>query len=85
MEFVGMALMGLGGLGSLVFGIIILVKAFKTSLIWGLGSLIVPFVILIFVFTHWAETKKPFLYSLACWVVMMVGGGLAGFSGAAAM
>ena len=85
MEFVGMALMALGGLGSLVFGIIILIKAFQKSLIWGLGSLFIPFVILVFVFMNWADTKKPFLYSVGCWVVMMVGVALAGMGGAAAM
>ena len=67
------------------FGIIILIKAFKKSLIWGLGSLLIPFVILVFVFMNWADTKKPFLYSVGCWVVMMIGGALAGMSGAAAM
>ena len=73
-----MALMAVGAIGSLVFGIMILIKAFQTSILWGLGSLFIPFVILIFVVMHWDLTKKPFLYSLGCWVVMLIGGVLGG-------
>ena len=38
----------------------ILVIAFKESLVWGLCSLFIPFVVLIFAFMHWEECKKPF-------------------------
>ena len=74
MAYLGTALVVLGSVGSLIFGIMILIKAFQTSIGWGLGSLLLSFpVMLIFVFTHWAETKKPFLYSLLCWVLVAVG------------
>ncbi len=83
MATAGMALAALAGIAMLVFSIQILIVAFKTSIGWGLGSLLVPFVILVFVFTHWAETKKPFLYCLAClpvyiigFVLMAMGGGM---------
>jgi hypothetical protein len=49
----------------IVTGIWLLVLAFKTSVWWGLGSLIIPFVSLIFVFMHWQVAKRPFLISLA--------------------
>ncbi len=73
-----MALMAVGAIGSLVFGIMILIKAFQTSILWGLGSLLVPFVILVFVAMHWGLTKKPFLYLVGCWVLMLIGGALGG-------
>ena len=57
----------------MVFGVILLVKAFQTSILWGLGYLFVPFLSLVFVVMHWQETKKPFLYLLAGSAVMVVG------------
>jgi hypothetical protein len=69
----GTALVVLGMLGSLVFSILILIKAFQTSIGWGIGSLLLAPVLLVFVFTHWAETKKPFLYSVLCWVLVGLG------------
>jgi hypothetical protein len=49
-----------------------LITAFKTSLGRGLGSLVAPFVSLIFVITHWPETKKPFLVSIAASVAVVI-------------
>lgn len=85
MEMVGMLLMGVGAIVSLIFGVIILIKAFQTSILWGLGSLFIPFVILAFVIMHWADTKKPFLYAVGGWVLMLVGGVLGGASSAMTM
>jgi len=79
--YIGMALMAVGVIGSLIFGIMILIKAFQTSILWGLGSLFIPFVILIFVITHWNETSKPFLYAVGSWVLMIIGGVLGGGAG----
>ena len=70
------------GLGMLVFGIQILIKAFQQSIWWGLGYIFVPFVSLIYIVMFWDDTKKPFLYSLACVPVFVLGMVLAGsFSG----
>lgn len=76
MSTVGMLLMVVAGIGMLVFAIQILIVAFKTSIGWGLASLFIPFVILVFVFTHWTETKTPFLRWLICLPVYAVGIGL---------
>ena len=81
MALAGMALAIVSGLAMLVFSIQILITAFKTSILWGLGSLLVPFVIFFFIFMHWEETKKPFLYSLACLPVWFVGFFLMGMGG----
>ena len=84
MAMVGMLVMVVGAIISLVFTVIILIKAFKTSLLWGLGSLFIPFVILIFVIKNWADTKQPFLYAVGGWVLMLIGGVLGG-AGASSM
>ena len=73
MSAIGLVLAGIGGIVMFVFGVILLVKAFQTSVLWGLGYVFVPFVSLIFVVLHWQETKKPFLYLLAGSAIMGVG------------
>jgi hypothetical protein len=78
MAMLGMLLMLVGAIISLIFGVIILIKAFQTSILWGLGSLFIPFVVLVFVAMHWADTQKPFLYAVGGWVLMLVGGLLGG-------
>ncbi len=64
MAIVGIILVGIGVIIGLVFGIQLLIKAFNVSVLWGLGSIFVPFVGLIFVIMNWEQTKSPFLKSL---------------------
>jgi hypothetical protein len=61
MAFLGMILFGIGLILALIGGLWIVVIAFKESVIWGLGSLLIPLVALIFVAQHWAAAKKPFI------------------------
>lgn len=77
MQFVGMACYGVGLIVALVFGIMILIQAFKTSLLWGLAYIFIPFASLVYIVKHWEDTKKPFLYSLASLPLFIVGGVLA--------
>ncbi len=58
MEAAGVGAYFLGSLIAAIGGIMILVAAFRESIGWGLGSLFVPFVSWIYVFTHWYEAKK---------------------------
>ena len=86
MAMLGTALSALAGIAMLVFGIQILITAFKTSVGWGLASLFIPFVVLVFVAKHWEATKTPFLRSLIAFAVALVGTGISVFgamSGAA--
>lgn len=53
-----------GAVIGLIFGIILLIKAFQTHILWGLGSIFVPFVSLIFIIMHWEVAKSPFLKGL---------------------
>lgn len=69
----GGILMFVGAIIGLIFGIIILVKAFQTHILWGLGSIFVPFVSLIFIIVHWEVAKKPFLKGLIAIPFYLVG------------
>ncbi len=87
MGTLGMILSVVGGIGALIFGIQILILAFRTSLAWGLCSLLIPLVIFFYVAKNWAACKTPFLRWLACAVLAAIGSGLSfygAFSGAMA-
>jgi len=65
MEILGFALLAIGVLISLIYGIQLIILAFRTSVLWGLGYIFLSFpVALIFIFMHWSQTKRPFLMSL---------------------
>lgn len=82
MATLGMIIMAIGAIGGLVFWIQILIVAFKKHIGWGLGSLFIPFVGLVFVFMNWQETKTPFLRALICFAVQIVGMVMSGYSAA---
>jgi hypothetical protein len=67
------ALFYLGGIIALVGGIWLLVVAFKQSVWWGLGSLIVPFVGLIFAIMNWQIAKTPFLVYVGGIILCVIG------------
>lgn len=49
--------LALAFIGSILF----LIAAFRTSILWGLGCLLVPFISFFFLIIHWQVAKKPFL------------------------
>ncbi len=73
MGTLGTILTVVASIGMLIFGIQILIHAFKTSIGWGLASLLIPFVIFVYVAKNWEGTKTPFLRWLACLPVMVIG------------
>ena len=73
MEILGMALVGIGFIISLIFGIQLIILAFKESALWGLGYLFVPFVALVFIVKFWDVAKKPFLWTLLAIPFIVVG------------
>lgn len=73
MEIIGYGLIIIGAVIGLICGIQLLVLAFRTSILWGLGCLFVPFVALIFVVVHWDEAKTPFLRGLLAIPFYIVG------------
>jgi len=63
----------IGG-GMMVVGAIgLLIAAFRTSFLWGLGCLLIPLVSLIFLFVHWSEAKNPFFLYLAGMALLAIG------------
>jgi hypothetical protein len=66
------------GIACMVIGwLTILVKAFGESILWGLGCLFVPFVSLLFVITHWHESKTGFLLHVVGWIIFIFAGATA--------
>jgi hypothetical protein len=76
MGMIGTILTAVGSIGMLIFAIQILIKAFKTSVGWGLASLLIPLVIFFYVAQNWAECKTPFMRWLMAFVVCAIGMGL---------
>ena len=73
MDILGMILFGVGALGTLVFGIWLLVTAFQKSIVWGLAYMFLPFASLVYVVMNWDRASKPFLMGLAASGVFVAG------------
>lgn len=73
-SFSGLALVGMGAgtLMILVGSIWFLIKAFKTSIAWGLGCLLFPPTQLVYLVLHFEESAPPFILSLAGTVVSVL-------------
>ena len=65
LSIVGYIIMAVGGIW-------ILVKAFQESILWGLGSLFIPFVVFFFIGMHWQVSKKPFFIRLIGFAVAII-------------
>jgi hypothetical protein len=72
MATVGMIIWGIGGIVALIGWIWFLVVAFRQTIWWGLGSLFIPIVALIFLIMHWGDAKKPFFVWLIGAVIMII-------------
>ncbi|MEO6171605.1 MAG: hypothetical protein ABIP02_00660 [Arenimonas sp.] len=71
------ALMILGLILAVVGGIWLLVVAFQTSILWGICTLLIPFVSLVFVVMHWQASKNPFLLQIAGGVLIGIAAAMA--------
>jgi len=67
------ALFVVGAIIALVGAIMVLIAAFREGFWWGVGSFFLWPVQLIFVATHWAESKKGFLISV-CGIGLVIAG-----------
>lgn len=73
MGIIAIAFVLIGLAISLFYGVILLIQAFNKSILWGLGSILLPFVSIIFVIVHWEDAKSPFLKSLLAIPFFIVG------------
>lgn len=73
MAIIGGILAGIGIIIMLIYGIIILIKAFQESVVWGICFMIVPFAAIVFIVKHWEVCKQPFLRYLMGLVVYIIG------------
>ena len=71
-----LALVGIGFLVAAIFGIILIIKGFKTSVAWGLVVLLVPFGVLVFAIANWGVAGKAFLGNLLGGILMCAGIGI---------
>jgi hypothetical protein len=62
-----------GGIALVIGAIWLVVVTFQNGILWGLASLFIPFVSLIFVMGHWTESKTPFLLQVAGVVLIVIG------------
>ena len=53
--------------------ILVLVEAFRTGIIWGLCSLLIPLVGFFFVLAYWSKAKTGFLLNVLGCVLMFFG------------
>lgn len=81
MEVIGTILVIVGVIIMIVGGIMLLIVAFKESIWWGLGSIFVPIVALVFLIMHWQKAKKSFFIWLAGFAVSILGTVLGGSLG----
>lgn len=63
-----------GVLLTVVGGLWLLVVGFQTSILWGIGMLLLPIISLIFVVLHWQQAKSPFLLQIVGVVLLFAGG-----------
>lgn len=76
MEIVGIALVIIASALFVVSSIMVLIQAFKKSLLWGFGSLLIPLVELTFIILYWDKTKQYVLWLLLSIVLFIVGGSI---------
>jgi len=54
-------------------GILLLVRAFRTSIVWGLVALFVPLGNLVFICTHWLDGRRPLVAGVVSLVLLALG------------
>jgi uncharacterized membrane protein len=65
LSIIGLILFIVGGLG-------LLIAAFKTNILWGLGIVVIAPTALVFTVLHWDAAKNPFLLQLLGFVIIFI-------------
>ena len=54
-------------------GIMVLIEAFRESVLWGVACLFLPIVSLFFIIVHWDAAKRGVLFQLFGFALLMIG------------
>jgi len=73
MEIVGTGLFVVGLLVAIAGWLMVVVAAFRESVGWGVGTLLIPLVALIFVITHWQDARRGFLTQVGGTAIFLFG------------
>ena len=80
MDIIYGAIFLIGIIITIISQIYIIIKAFKTSLLWGFGTLFLPIVDLAFIVLYWNETKRYVYWILIGFLLFVVGASLLNLS-----
>ena len=72
-QIVGSVIALVGSLMMIYYSFVLIIRAFKEHILWGIGYLIVPFVNLVFICVKWQVAKAPLLKTLLWFAVAAVG------------
>jgi uncharacterized membrane protein len=68
-SYIGILIVVIGAIGFLI-------AAFRESILWGLGCLLISPVSIVFLFMHWPEAKNPFFLQLAGLAIFLAAGSM---------
>ncbi len=71
----GIALSSTGSLLLLITGITIILRAFRTSVGWGLACLLLPLANILFVIRYWQDMRRVAFYSFGGLALVLLGAG----------
>lgn len=74
LSIIGIVVAIVGVLASFVGAVMVLIEAFKASILWGLAYIFLPFANIVFVITHWQDAKRGVKIWFFCG--LLAGGGL---------
>ncbi|WP_367104099.1 hypothetical protein [uncultured Psychrobacter sp.] len=73
MGIIGVILFFIGLVICLIYGVKLIIIAFRESILWGLLYLFLPFANIYYIITRWEKCKGPFLKTLIGVVLLFVG------------
>jgi hypothetical protein len=73
MTTLGVIAMWVGLVLMLVGGVLFIIAAFRESILWGLGVLLLPIVSLVFLILNWSRAKGSFFLQLYGFAFILLG------------
>ena len=73
MNFIGKVFIVVGIVLSIAAYVMIVIEAFKTTIWWGIGTLLIQIVGLVFVIMYWDQTKKYVMWIILSILLVVIG------------